>query len=67
MRAVVEDRDIGFAEQTRNGSKRAAKTAVEKHRVFPPEKFRDLAFQLAMKIGHARKHGRTAGPESVRR
>src|SRR5438552_3641224 len=55
VRAVVENRDIRFAKQSGNRAERAAKSAVEKHRVFAAEKFRDAALQLAMKIGHARE------------
>ncbi len=65
MRAVIEHRDIGFPEQSRDGAERAAKSAVEKHRVFAAEELRDLALQFAMQIGHAGKHRRTAGPETM--
>ena len=41
------------------------KSAVEKHGVFATEKFCDLAFEFAVQIGHAGKHGRTAGAEAV--
>src|SRR5262249_43047818 len=39
---------------------RAAKSAVEKHGVLAVEKFCDAAFEFAVEISHARKHGRAA-------
>ena len=66
MRAIIENSRIGFAQQTRDRAERAAKSAVEKHRIFVTEEFRDGMFQFAMKIGHARKHGRSACAQAVR-
>ena len=67
MRSIVEHRDIGFPEQTGNGSERAAESAVEEHRIFTAEEGRDFSLQFAVEIGHAGKHGRTAGSETVSR
>src|SRR5438477_12989100 len=64
--SIVENGDIAFAQQTRDRAQRAAKSAVEKHRVLAIEKFRDTAFEFAMEIGHARKHRRTACAHTVR-
>ena len=55
-----------FAQQTGNCPERAAKTAVEKHRIFVTEKLRDRLLEFAVKIGHARKHRRTARAQTVR-
>ena len=65
MGSIVENGNIAFAQQPRDRAQRAAKSAVEKHRVLAVEKFRDAPFEFAMKIGHAGKHGRTAGAHSV--
>ena len=53
MRAVIENRDVAFPQQPGDGAERAAESAVEKHRIFAPEKLRDLTLELAMQIGHA--------------
>jgi hypothetical protein len=65
MRAIVEDRDIGLSEKTRDCSERAAKAAIEQHSVFASKELCDLALQLPMKIGHAGKHGRAARTKAV--
>ena len=65
MGSVVQDRDIALAQQTRNCAKRAAKSAVEQHRILAVEKFRDAPFEFAVKIGHALKHRRTACPHTM--
>src|SRR5437867_3014393 len=65
VRSIIENRDIAFAEQTRDSAKCAAESAIEKHRVFAIEKFCDLTFEFAMKIGHAGEHGRTACTKAV--
>ena len=53
MRAVVQNRDVAFAQQAGNRAQRAAKSAVEKHGVLAVEKFRDAPFEFAVEIGHA--------------
>src|SRR2546430_16327433 len=45
MRAIVENGDIAFAQQPRDRAQRAAKSAVEKHRVLAIEKFRHAPFE----------------------
>ena len=64
MRAVVEHRHVGFPQQSGDRPERAAESAVEKHGVFAAEELRRAALQLAMEIGHAREHGRTAGAQA---
>src|SRR5262245_26635308 len=66
MRAVVENRHVGFAKQAGDGAQRAAEPAVEKHRVLASQKFRDAPFEFAMQIGHSREHGGSARSESMR-
>src|SRR5438876_9742394 len=66
MRAVVQKRHVGFAKEPRDGAQRAAKAAVEKHRILAAKKFRDAPFEFAMQIGHSREHRRTARAHSVR-
>src|SRR6266496_1270856 len=65
VRSVIENRDIALAKHPRNRAQGAAESAVEKHRIIATEKLRDSRFQFAMKIGHAREHGRTACSETV--
>ena len=67
MRSIIEHRDISFPEQAGNGSERAAESAVEKHRIFAAEEGCDFSLQFAVEIGHAGKHGRAAGAETVSR
>src|SRR5437667_12797414 len=52
VRAVVQNGHVAFAKQSGDRAQRAAKSAVEKHRVFALEKFRDAPFELAMEVGH---------------
>jgi len=52
VRAVVQNGHVAFAKQAGDRAQRAAKSAVEKHRVFALEKFRDAPFELAMEVGH---------------
>src|SRR4029077_10233412 len=66
MRAVVQKRHVGFAKEPRDGAQRAAKAAVEKHRILASKKFRHAPFEFAMQISHSREHGRTARAHSVR-
>ena len=66
MRAIIQNRYVVFAQQTGDGSQRAAKSAVKKHGVFATEKFRHLPLKLAVQIRHAGKHRRTACAETVR-
>ena len=56
-----------FAQKSGNGAERAAKAAVEKHRVLTAEKFRHPSFQFAMKISHSRKYRGAARAQAVRR
>ena len=56
MRAVVQKRHVGFAKEPRDGAQRAAKAAVEKHRILASKKFRHAPFEFAMQIGHSREH-----------
>src|SRR5512133_3981935 len=65
MRSIIQDRYVVFAQQTRDGSERASKTAVKKHSVFAPENFCHLPLELAMQVRHAREHRRTACAETV--
>ena len=65
MRTIVENRDVGFAQQAGDGPECTAKTAVKKHRVFATQKFCEPTFQFAVEISHARKHRRTARAEAV--
>src|SRR5262245_42023684 len=60
MRSIIQNGDVAFAQQAGNRAQRAAKSAVEKHRVLAVEKLRDAAFEFAVEIGHARKHRRPA-------
>ena len=48
VRAIVQDGHVGFAEQARNRAQRAAKSAVEKHRILASEEFRHTPFEFAM-------------------
>ena len=66
MRAIIQDRYVVFAQQTGDGSERAAKSAVKKHGVFAPEKFCHLPLKLAVQVRHAGEHRRTACAETVR-
>ena len=65
VRAVVENGHVGFAEQSGNRAERATETAVEKHGIFAAQKFRDLAFQFSVQIGHAGEDWRTARAHPV--
>src|SRR5256885_17107752 len=65
VRSIIENGDVALAKQTGNCAERSAKAAVEKHCVFAVEKLCDSRFQFAMKIGHAREHGRTACAQTV--
>src|SRR5437870_12645431 len=65
VRSIIENRDVALAEQPRDRAEGAAESAVEEHRILATEKFRDPRFQFAVKIGHAREHGRTACSETV--
>ena len=62
---IVENGHVRFAEQTGDRPKRAAESAVKKHRVFATEKFRDAAFEFSMQISHSREHRRTASAQAV--
>jgi hypothetical protein len=66
VRSIIENRNVSLAEQTGNCAECSTKTTVEEHRVFAAKKFCDSRLQFAMKIGHAREHGRTAGAQTVR-
>jgi len=66
MRAIIQDRYIVLAQQTGDGSKRTAKSAVKKHGVFAPDKLCNLPLKLAVQVRHAGKHRRTACAETVR-
>src|SRR5882672_4570869 len=66
MRAIIQDRYVVFAQQTGDGSERAAKSAVKKHGVFASEEFCHAPLKLAMQVRHAGKHRRTACAETVR-
>ena len=56
MRAVVQNRHVGFAKQARNRAQRTAKPAIKKHRVLAPEKLRDTSFEFPVQIGHSGEH-----------
>src|SRR2546423_246383 len=47
MRAIVQKRHVGFAKEPRDGAQRAAKAAVEKHRILASKKFRHAPFEFA--------------------
>ena len=50
MGAVIEHRDIGLAEQTRDGPERAAETTIEEHGIFASGELRvtiDRTYPLA--------------------
>ncbi len=66
MRAIVQKRHVGFAKQSGDRAQRAAKAAIEKHRILASKKFRHAPFEFAMQIGHSREHRRTARAHSVR-
>src|SRR2546430_5666075 len=53
VRPIVQDRDISFSQQSGNGPERAAKPAVEKHRILAPEE-----------LGHARSEEHTSELQS---
>src|SRR5437660_1126894 len=54
MRTIIENGDVGFAQQTGNSAERTAEAAVKKHGILAAEKFGNSRFQFPMKIGHAR-------------
>ena len=66
MRPIIKNGDVALTKQPGDRAERTAKSAVEKHCVFAPQKFGDSRFEFAMKIGHAGEHGRAASPETVR-
>src|SRR5580704_9326046 len=65
MRTIIQNRDVAFSKQTRDGAERASKPAVEKHRVLAAKEFRKSPLELAVQIGHSRKHRRSAGAHSM--
>ena len=48
VRAIIENRHVAFAQQSGNRAERTAEAAIEKHRIFAPQKSRDAMFELAM-------------------
>ena len=56
VRAVVEHSDIGFAKQAGDDAEGTAESAVKEHGIFPAEKLRELALELAV---------RSVMPESI--
>src|SRR5437667_5932102 len=65
VRAIIQNGYVCLAKQSGDCTERAAKAAVEKHRVLASEKSRDAPFEFAMEIGHSREHRRTASAQSV--
>src|SRR6202035_1460668 len=53
VRTVVQKSHVSFAKEAGDCAQRAAKSAVEKHRVLAFERFCDAPFELAMEIGHS--------------
>ena len=65
MRTIVENCDVAFSEQTRDRAERAAKPAVEKHRILAAKEFREPPLELTMQIGHTGKHRSSARAHSM--
>src|SRR5205823_1925078 len=62
MRAIVQKRHVGFAKEPGGGAQRAAKPAVEKHRILASEKLRPTRDRESRRGGRLRLAARAGFP-----